>query len=71
MKACTNADLLGLGQAEQHRPGGHGVRVHGAPCGASRVMPNDLPVARGAPPSTGDSARQGRTAIISGLLTRL
>ena len=45
MKACTNADLFGLGQAEQHRPGGHGVRVHGAPCGASRVMPNDVPVA--------------------------
>ena len=45
MQACTNADLLGLGEAVQQRPGGHAVRVHGVPCGASRVMPNDVPIA--------------------------
>ena len=45
MKACTNADLFGLGQAEEHRPEGHGVRVHGSPWGASRVTPNDVSVA--------------------------
>ena len=45
MKAGTNADLLGFGQAEQRRPEGHPVRVHGAPCGASRVMANDVSVA--------------------------
>ena len=45
MKACTNADVFGFGQAEQHRPEGHGVRVHGSPWGASRVTPNDVSVA--------------------------
>ena len=45
MKACTNADLFGLGQAEEHRPEGHGVRVHGSHWGASRVTPNDVSVA--------------------------
>ena len=45
MKAGTNANLLGFGQAKQPRSRGHPVRVHGAPCGASWVMANDISVA--------------------------
>ena len=45
MKACTDADLLGLSQAEQHRSEEHAVRMHGAPFRASWVMPNDISVA--------------------------
>ena len=45
MKACTNAELHGMGQTEQRRTEGHPVWVHGSAFGASWVMANDISVA--------------------------